>query len=208
MLAIRSLLTGALSYEIIRGMKKLILCLIGLGIIGLAVFLYFRSPSLAFFNRLANTAAITPSTLSGNIPYTGSPLTKEYTNNTYRFSLSMPEDFSAQELPATDSGGMTVVLQDSKGNGIQILVTPYPDDLRSLTADDVRADIPDMKVTDEQSVEIGPDNTGVAFKSDNDAFGGASREVWFVFRGNLYQISTYARLDSLLQTMFGTWKFF
>jgi hypothetical protein len=28
------------------------------------------------------------------------------------------------------------------------------------------------------------------------------------FPGNLYQISTYARLDPLLQAMFGTWKFF
>lgn len=38
--------------------------------------------------------------------------------------------------------------------------------------------------------------------------GGASHEVWFVFRENLYQISTCARLDNLLQEMFSTWSFF
>jgi len=65
-----------------------------------------------------------------------------------------------------------------------------------------------MQVTGVQPVEIGDDYTGVAFRSDNPAFGGASREVWFVFHGNLYQISTYEHLDSLLQTMFSTWKFF
>lgn len=142
------------------------------------------------------------------------PLEKEYKNNTFRFSVSMPEDFNVQELPpdlpaqAGEKGAHTIVLQNAKGDGIQILVTPYSDDTKVLTAADVRASIPDMKVTDEQVVEIGSDYQGVAFKSDNDAFGGASREVWFYFRGNLYQISTYERLDPLLKQMFATWKFY
>ena|SRR3989344_3664108 len=198
------------AYEIIgqRIMKKWLWILVAVIIVGGGVFLYFRSPSLSFVNRLANTAAVTPSTLTASLPYTGAPLTKEYKNDTYRFSLSIPDDFSAQELPADDTGARTVALQDAKGNGIQILITPYPDDTKVITADDVRSSIPDMKVTDDQVVEIGNDYRGVAFKSDNDAFGGASREVWFVFRGNLYQISTYARLDALLQAIFGTWKFY
>jgi hypothetical protein len=58
-----------------------------------------------------------------------------------------------------------------------------------------------------QLVEVGPNYVGLAFKSDNQAFDGASREVWFVFRGNLYQISTYAWLDPLLQAIFKTWQF-
>jgi hypothetical protein len=120
----------------------------------------------------------------------------------------MPEDFNAQELPFASDEAHTIVLQNSKGEGIQILVTPHQGDAKTLTADDVRSSIPDMQVTEEQEVEIGADYKGVAFKSDNDAFEGASREVWFFFRGNLYQISTYAYLDPLLKSMFGTWKFF
>ena len=141
-------------------------------------------------------------------PYEVPPIQDEYKNDEFRFSLGLPEGFAAQEFKEEGSAGKSVVLQDAKGNGIQILITPYPDDTKIITADDVRADIPDMKVTDDQVVEIGNDYRGVAFMSDNEAFDGASREVWFVFRGNLYQISTYARLDSLLQSMFATWKFF
>ncbi|HWO07475.1 MAG TPA: hypothetical protein VNM40_02730, partial [Candidatus Paceibacterota bacterium] len=106
------------------------------------------------------------------------------------------------------NGAKTILLQNSAGEGIQIYITPQPGAPNSLTAADVRASIPDMEVTNEQVVEIGTGNTGVAFISDNEAFGGASREVWFYFRGHLYQISTYAHLDPLLQAMFGTWKFF
>lgn len=133
-------------------------------------------------------------------------LTKEYRNETLRFSLSLPESFTAGELPVDDDGGRTIVLQNEHGEGIQIYARPF-DDIRNLTADMIRHDIPDMEISDVQTVEIGENHSGIAFLSDNEAFGGASREVWFVFRGNVYQISTYARLDSLLQALFATWKF-
>mgnify|MGYP001582339838 FL=1 len=192
--------------------RKIVSIWSGIAVLALAgvAYVYLHPPSAQ------QTRAIFPSDLNSDTVYVSLPLTKNYKNDTYHFSLSMPEDFSVQELPADDTGGKAIVLQNSKGDGVQILVTPYSDDTRDLTADDVRASIPDMEVRDEQPVEIGSDYTGVAFMSDNDAFGGASREVWFVYpecnRGvckpQLYQISTYAHLDSLLQAMFGTWKFF
>lgn len=169
--------------------------LIGVGILLSAYFL-FRSDEV-----------IAPSTLSFGAPYVGAPLAHEYRNSEFGFSLQMPDGFHAQELPGDENGGRTIVLQNDAGEGIQIYISAYPDDTKVLSASDVRASIPDMHVSDEQVVQIGANYTGVAFKSDNDAFGGESREVWFVFRGTLYQISTYARLDGLLQAMFASWKF-
>lgn len=145
---------------------------------------------------------------SPEISYTVPPLGDIYKNDEFRFSLSLPEGFTAREFAEEGATGKTVILEDVKGNGIQILVTPFPSAPQDLTADMVKQDIPDLEVTDVQAVEVGANSRGIAFKSDNSAFGGASREVWFVFRGNLYQISTYARLDTFLQAMFGTWKFF
>lgn len=151
-------------------------------------------------------AASASSAVEPHEPYVTPSLNDTYHNATYRFSLAVPQGFTVQEMPHDDRGQI-VLLQDPAGNGIQIMVTPFPEDLRQLSADRIRADIPDMQITDVQPVEIGLNHTGIAFRSDNDAFNGDSREVWFVFRGNLYQISTYARLDALLQTLFGTWKF-
>lgn len=133
-------------------------------------------------------------------------LGQTYTNKAYKFSVQMPAGFKASEL-ANDAGGKTILLQDGSGQGIQIYVTPYPEDTHTLTADDVRSSIPDMHITDAQDVPVGTSYKGVAFRSDNEAFGSDSREVWFVFRSNLYQISTYSRFDPLLKAMFGTWKF-
>lgn len=139
-------------------------------------------------------------------PYVVPALTKEYENDVYDFSLRIPEEFAASNS-ANEQGGETVVLQDKNNNGIQIVITPDADDTKVLTKEMIAAQLPQLKITDVQPVEVGESHTGLAFKSDNEAFGGASREVWFVFRGNLYQISTYERLDDLLKQIFQTWEF-
>ncbi len=153
------------------------------------------------------TQSNTPAPQADLGPYTLPELTKSYTNNDYRFSFMMPADFTSQEMPQDENGTRTFLFQNTKGEGIQIMVSPFDEDLAVLTKERIQQDIPDMKITDEQPVEIGSNHTGLAFKSDNQAFNGASREVWFVFRNNLYQISTYERLDPLLQAIFGTWQF-
>lgn len=143
---------------------------------------------------------------SAAAPYVVPPIQDTYTNDALGFSLGLPEGFAVQEYEE-EGGIQTIVLQDAHGNGIQILATPIKEDIPHLFIEQVRRDIPDMEVDDLQPVEIGEGRTGIAFMSDNEAFGGASREVWFAFRGHLYQISTYARLDELLQSMFASWQF-
>lgn len=160
-----------------------------------------------FFGKEVDLGAVKPASISGGA-YTGAPLNADYRNSDFRFTIDMPEGFTAGELPADDAGSQAIILQDGGGNGIQIYVTPNASDATTLTADDIRASIPDMVIQSAEPVEIGNRYTGVAFLSDNEAFDGASREVWFYFRGNLYQISTYARLDGLLKAMFATWAFY
>lgn len=160
----------------------------------------------AIWAFLVSGKSVQPAEIRGG-EYTGAPLQTNYENKTYSFSLRTPKGFSVQELPTDETGADTVILQNEKGEGIQIRISPF-EDIRALTADMVRENIPDMQISETETVAIGPEYTGVAFISDNEAFGGSSREVWFVYQGNLYQISTYARLDTLLKAMFATWKFF
>lgn len=137
-------------------------------------------------------------------PYVVPSLSKPYENAKYKFSLMMPADFSVKE--SSMDGQDTIVFENAKSEGIQIVVSSF-DDINVLTKEMILADIPDMQITEEQSVEIGLSHKGIAFKSDNPAFNGKSREVWFVFQKKLYQVSTYERFDGLLQQMFATWKF-
>ena len=172
-----------------------------------------------------------PQSSSAAPAYTAPPLTQQYANDAYRFSLMMPADFAASESEDPSASSTTVVLQNSTGDGVQIVVTPFDDDPNdgsgyTLTKERILQDVPDLAIADGQPVNVGTNYVGLAFKSDNPAFcappepcaeggGGASREVWFVYpecnrgvcSGNLYQITTYARLDPLLQAIFKTWQF-
>lgn len=171
--------------------------------LGSGAWLLFRDGS-----AVPGFGGVRPSGLSApEIPYTGAPLSADYKNTRFGFALKLPDGFTASELPQDEQGGTAVVLQDAKGDGIQIYVVPADGGSTVLTADDIRSALPDLQVSDPEVVEIGTKHKGVAFRSDNDAYGGDSREVWFYFRGNLYQISTYARLDGLLKAMFSTWSF-
>lgn len=158
-----------------------------------------------FFMRSGVKQGIVPTPISGSA--FSSALTKAYANNTYHFSLFMPDGFAAHESPVDEDGIATILLQNESGDGIQIRITPGASNARTLSADDIRAGIPDLTIEHPEPVAIGADYEGVAFLSDTAAFDGASREVWFYFRGDLYQISTYARLDGLMKAVFSTWTF-
>ncbi len=146
------------------------------------------------------------------VPYIVPALTKEYSNTEYRFSLKTPQDFTAREMNV--DGVTTIVFENSITEGIQISISKF--DEKSLVLENgvkvfdvpfIQKNIQDMKILDAQPIEVGSGYRGVAFKSDNEAFDSASREVWFVFQSNLYQISTYERFDELLKDMFASWKF-
>jgi hypothetical protein len=137
-------------------------------------------------------------------------LVQNYTNSTYHFSLKMPEGYEVQDLPSADGTGETIVLANTAGDGIQIVISPFDEDTGggyTLTKERILQDVPDLEIQQEQPLDVGDNYHGLAFLSNNPSFGGASREVWFVYQGNLYQISTYARLDDTLKAIFATWQF-
>ena len=138
-----------------------------------------------------------------------------YRNDQYRFLITVPEGFEAREIGS--EMGTTVVIEGNKerarGNkaeGVQILISPLnlAEDIYELTLNHIKTDLPDISISDPEPVEIGSIHKGLAFISDNPAFGGRSREVWFIYNKTLYQISTYDYSDSLLTQIFGTWKFY
>ena len=106
-----------------------------------------------------------------------------------------------------ESGEAILVQNYDTGIGVQILTTPSGKDA-DITAGMIREDIPGIRIEDVQVVEIGSNRKGVAFLSNNPEFGGRSRDVWFMYKKELYQITTYANQDAFLKGLFGTWKFF
>ena len=138
--------------------------------------------------------------------------TAEYMNEKYGFSFMYPVEMTIKsytELIGEGGGAREVILlqRKDKSTGVQILITPFAKKELDITEGYIRSNIPDLEIEDPQVIQIGAKRSGLAFITVNKAFGGKSREVWFVYKGNFYQISTYTELDTLLREIFGSWKF-
>jgi len=138
-----------------------------------------------------------------------SPGTHEYRNYAYRFALTLPADLAASELPAGAADTETILFENKAADGVQLMIWPY-DEGQGITPADIEqtgltiSDVAPLTFTGVPGYEA----SGYTFKSNNPAFDGASSDAWFVYRGSLYQLSTYARDDALLKQLLSSWTFF
>jgi len=118
------------------------------------------------------------------------------------FSFAIPEAHTVGEVP--ERGGKTVVVQNANtGLGFQLFVTPFDEDI-VLTEARIRQDLPSITIQTPQRIPVGA-TEGLAFVSTNQTFG-TSREVWFVYNGYLYQMSTYLNNETLLLKVLETFR--
>lgn len=144
-------------------------------------------------------------------------LTKTYSNPAWGFTLKMPADFSEYPPNATptrdETGaptGQPVVLQNKSGAAVQIEITPESPEqsIDILTVDDLKQMAPYLDLSQAQPIEIAPGVTGMTFTdTKHPSFGNATENVWFTYRGNLYEVTADAKNGTLFKSMMATWTF-
>ena len=128
---------------------------------------------------------------------------KIYSDNDYSFSFKYPQDFSVGAFSDVENTKTILVQNAEKTAGIQIYISSFGEDI-TLTPQRIKKDVPDIAMSDVQTVSIGQSSpersdlkagtprsdlvTAVSFKTGN-AGADKSREVWFVYKSDLYQIS-------------------
>ncbi|MFA6077280.1 MAG: hypothetical protein WC735_04375 [Candidatus Paceibacterota bacterium] len=189
--------------------KKIVLIIITVALVAVG-FYYWQ-------NKFENPASILKETDTKEIYQSGTTTesiknisnykyTEKYSHPTKKFSFNYPKGFTIASIP--DEKTETIVVQNITTKvALQISISPFQNADIDITSEIIKNEIPDMKIDGAREFQIGPSRKGLAFISDNPAFGGKSSEIWFVFKGNLYQISTYYEFRDFLQGTFSTWKF-
>jgi hypothetical protein len=134
-------------------------------------------------------------------------LTEEYVSEKYSFKFKHPKSYRVSFVEDLQGKDILTVIGSNPREGFQVEIQPIDEDLTTLTSERIKQDLPDIKIESPQDVIIGAAGKGTAFLSDDPTFDGRSREVWFVFKQNLYQIRTYASNDQFLQSVLSTWEF-
>ena len=131
---------------------------------------------------------------------------KTYTHPAPSFSFEYPDSFTVSSF-AVEGGEGIIVQEGNTKKGFQISITPIDEDLPTLTIERIKQDLPNMLIESPQDIVVGGKGRGVSFASNDAAFDGESKEVWFTADRNLYQFRTYARYNAILNATLSTWKF-
>ena len=127
-----------------------------------------------------------------------------YSNENPPFSFRYPDDFSVSSFEDTDKS--VVLVQKSEDQaGLQIYISDFSDDKEGLTPQRIQRDIPSIVMVNVQPVFFGGKETGLIFVSTRD--NEKVREMWFVYEGWLYQITTPLSFDEALEKIMNTWQF-
>ena len=133
--------------------------------------------------------------------------TKKYENTQYGFSFNYPASFTLGEFPE-DESGISLIIQNAKTKQvIQIYMTPYEDSDFTVSAKQIRRDIPDLPFSNSADVIVGGKAMGVAFFSENEAFGGPTAEVWFADEKLFFQATASAKDAKALEEIIKRWSF-
>lgn len=128
---------------------------------------------------------------------------KEYRSEFYRFQLLYPSSLLLREYEENGSARTITFRDPENGYQFQIFVTPYG--LEQISQDRLKKDIPSGVIIDQQQFTL-DGVPAIAFFS-TDATLGETREVWFIARGFLYEVTTYKQLDQWLSNILSSWQF-
>ena len=126
---------------------------------------------------------------------------KIYEDTDYGFSFFYPENFSIGAF-ADEEGTKTILVQNAeKTAGIQIFISAFDENI-TLTPERIKKDVLDIAMSEIKNIPLG-NMQAVSFASNNSS--GQSREVWFVYKNDLYQI-TIPIVGVLLDGIITTWQ--
>jgi len=128
---------------------------------------------------------------------------KEYRNEFYKFQVFYPDSLTVTEYKEKGSA-ITLTFQNAdRSQGFQAFIAPFGG--TTITETRIKTDEPSGVVIDLAEATI-DGQKGITFFGHNDEMGD-TREVWFIARGFLYEITTYKALDSWLRNIMGSWQF-
>lgn len=129
----------------------------------------------------------------------------QYKNERYGFSYYHSPEAVIKEY---DEGGgaMTITQENSKKvRGMQIFIVPYSES--TISEERFKRDVPSGIRKNVEKTFIGvPQVEAVTFNS-YDTFLGETREVWFIHKGYLYEVTTFKGVGDWFTPIMQTWRF-
>lgn len=127
-----------------------------------------------------------------------------YNDVSGRFSFTLPVSFGS--FPEqVDNGELILFSIPGTSDVFQLYITPFDEKADVLTVDRLKTDIPDIKISEPQSIVVDGVGRGLSFVSEED--GRNKREIWFVYGGYLYQVTISIESAEIVYRVLDSWDF-
>jgi hypothetical protein len=128
---------------------------------------------------------------------------KEYRNEFYRFEMFYPDDLTPTVHDESGSAATITFQNADHSRSFQVFIVPYGDP--KISKERFKTDLPSGIIDQPSNITVGGEPATEFYSTDSKV--GDTREVWFVGRGFLYEITTYKELSDLLQPIVDSWMF-
>lgn len=125
-----------------------------------------------------------------------------YENHAYGIRFRHPSALNISEM---DEAGGYVILAEGGSWSFQIFILPWDEGDGVITPERIRRDLPSLPIENPQVVNLQGGKQGLIFESKSEGL--ATREVWIVDRGYLYQITAPLAFDAMLGAIMTTFEF-
>ncbi len=196
-----------------KSYKLYIIFLLGLVIVGGGIFYISRKsnesklPVGGVLERVVTTTTYSASFVPENIAKPAPPPEGyvKYENKKYGFYYYHSPEATIKEY---DEGGgaMTIVQENIKNvRGMQIFIIPYSG--TTISEERFKMDVPSGVRKNVQKTFIGERQIEVVTFNSYDSFLGETREVWFIYKGHLYEVTTFSGLGEWFVPLMQSWRF-
>ncbi|MBA3732857.1 hypothetical protein H0W91_00590 [Patescibacteria group bacterium] len=178
-------------------LKYLIVIIIFVGGVLLFIFIHPKS-SFIPLSSIKDTASTRAETVTPE-------QSLEYQSEKYHFKLNYPSNLKIKEYVETN-GNHTVSFESLPGTneeGFEIYIVNYNEN--KVTTERFNLDEPSGIMGEPKNVLV--DGVKGSMYFGKNSVMGDTREVWFINKGFLYEVTTYKVLDEWLQGIMQTWKF-
>ena len=183
---------------------RLALSIVGLLIIVLASWLVWH---LFAVQQSLITSPVSVTTAMGtggvSLPIRDQSGNMHYNDAEFHFTIEYPYELGVVTVSQLQEGGQLIDFTNQSDKQFQIYATAYAE--KSITQDRFKLDEPSGVVQNPTQVSIDGEQAEMFF-GQNDR-GEATREVWFIHNGFLYEVRTSKNLDTWLSGIMASWKF-
>lgn len=196
-----------------KSYKLYIFFLIGFVALGGVVF-YFSGKSSSTENPTTNVLERIVATTTYPVSYVPENISKpapppdgyvKYENKKYGFYYYHSPEATIKEF---DEGGgaMTIVQENVKNvRGMQIFIVPYAEN--TISEERFKLDVPSGVRKNVQKTFVGEKQIEAVTFNSYDSFLGETREVWFIYKGHLYEVTTFSGVGEWFVPLMQSWRF-